>query len=177
MQLKFAESKFKELILYISHKAEPKNLGAIKLNKILWYSDMLSYLLFEKPISGETYIKRQYGPVPKHILAVIDQLVASGDMCMRDTNYFGYAKKEHLPLRKPDLSAFSADEISIVDNIIDTICEGHTATSISEHSHDRIWELAEIGEEIPYNTIFASQLGEIDEFDIQWSQQIMEKVA
>lgn len=173
MELKFNEIKFKELVLYISYKAEPKELGATKLNKILLYSDMVSYLDFGKPIVGETYIKRQYGPVPKHILNITEQLVASGDMFIRDINYSEYTKREYLPLREPNLSVFSPEEISIVDNFINIICYEHTATSISKHSHDRIWELAEIGEEIPYNTIFASQLGEIDEFDIQWAQRAL----
>ena len=44
----------------------------------------------------------------------------------------------------------------------------HTATSISEETHDLIWSLAQMGEEIPYETVFASRTSEIDETDVAW---------
>jgi hypothetical protein len=50
------------------------------------------------------------------------------------------------------------------------MCQKHTASSMSELSHDIIWEAAEIGEEIPLYTYFASRFGEINEEDIQWAK-------
>lgn len=39
--------KFKALVHYICWKVEdPRQLGATKLNKILWFSDVLTYLNF-----------------------------------------------------------------------------------------------------------------------------------
>ena len=38
---------------------------------------------------------------------------------------------------------------------------------ISEETHNEIWEIAAIGEEIPLYTIYAANLGEINEIDIE----------
>lgn len=149
------------------------DLGATKLNKILWYADITSYLYLEKPIIGETYIKRQYGPVPIHAPKTIAELVNSQQIVVRPTEYFGYPKREYIALTKPDLTLFSADEISIVDELIDVVCREFTAKAISETTHDKIWQLAQIGEEIPYCAVFASRLGEIDETDIAWAKQVL----
>lgn len=64
---------------------------------------------------------------------------------------------------------FSAEEISTVDEYIRIICNKHTAKSISEASHDIVWEVAEIGEEIPYFTVYSHLLGDIDVKDVEWA--------
>lgn len=174
----FNEEKLKALVHYICYKAhDPSILGAIKLNKILWHSDILSYRLWNKPITGETYIKRQYGPVSKNILRVVEKLVNEGAIITREVDYYGYSKKEYIALAKPNISLFTADEISLVDEIFDYVCKDNTATSISEKTHDDIWKLAIIGEEIPYYTILASKLGEINESDIEWAKGELKNVA
>jgi len=177
-RIKFKRDKFKKLVHYIAHKADPTKLGKTKMNKILWYSDIFAYLDNGKPITGETYIKRQFGPVSKNILDILDELVDENKIAIRDIdNFFGYEKKDFVSLNRPELKEFTAEEISLVDALIEIICEEHTAFSISEASHDRIWELAEIGEEIPYCAIFASRLAEIDEDDIAWAKEKLGKVA
>ncbi len=168
---KFQTDKFKCLVHYICYKADRDELGATKLNKILWFSDIWHYLTHGRTITGETYVKHHYGPVPKHIEPVLWDLQSSGMIQVRDAEYFGYPKKEYITIRKPDLSCFTADEISSVNDIIDDVCKGHTAASISALSHNRAWELAEIGEEIPCFTVFAGDPSPINQSDIDWACQ------
>ncbi len=175
--IEFNEEKFKNLILYVCSKCDPKELGSTKLNKVLWYSDMFSYLYLEKPITGETYIKLQFGPVPKDILTIIAEMKCADQIVIKDAELFGYGKKEYIALKKPDLASFSANEISLVDDLIEYVCREHTAKEISEESHDEIWKLAEIGEEIPYYAFLASKRGEIDKEDIEWAMKSLQKAA
>ncbi len=176
--MSFNREKFKSLVHYIAHKSDPAKLGKTKLNKILWYSDIVAYLQTGEAITGETYKKRQFGPVSHHILGILDELESESKIVIRSIELFGgYAKKEFISLIRPSLEGFSAEEISIVDSLLEIICENHTATSISEASHDRIWELAEIGETIPYNTVFAAHLDEIDEDDIEWAHEVLGSAA
>jgi hypothetical protein len=65
----------------------------------------------------------------------------------------------------------------LIDDVIGEICFNHTATSISLASHDRIWELAEIGDELPLETIFASDLDEVTEADVKWAKDALRKTA
>ena len=128
-------------------------------------------------MTGETYIKQQFGPVPKHILSTFDELQSESKVALRDASYFQYEKKEYVALKRPDLSMFSGEEVSIIDELINIICRGHTAKSISDKTHDQIWKLANIGEEIPYYTAFAGSLAEANQDDIDWAYRSISEDA
>lgn len=178
MVFKYNEPKFKSLVHYICHKCnESKKLGSIKLNKILYFSDLTSYLLFEKPITGETYIKRQFGPVPSSIVPVISKLKESKDIEINEVPYYGKMKAEYICHTEPELSQFDGTEIHLIDTIIDRILNNYSAMEISDATHDRIWEIANIGEELPYYTIFARETSELNEDDIDWANNKIKIVA
>jgi len=169
--------KFKTLVHYICWKVEdPRRLGATKLNKILWFSDLLTYLNFNAPVTGARYVKRQFGPVPVALLPVVEELRNDGKLAVRDVEYFGKPKREYFALETPDVSSFSPEEISLIDSIIQSVCEDHTASSISELTHNEAWKMAEIGEDLPFFTVFSSRSGEIDEQDIAWADSQIEKL-
>lgn len=171
-------NKLEALVHYVCYKShDPAALGAVKLNKILWYADVLTYVGKGKPITGETYIKRQFGPVPKHIQKVIKRLEDRGDIVVREVEYHEYPKREFIAMTKPDLAIFTPEEVSTIDYVIDIITHKHTAQSISMKSHDAIWELAEIGEEIPIYSVLAAKLGEVTEDDVKWAKRVLAKTA
>jgi hypothetical protein len=171
------QQKFDALVHYICARCDaPAKLGATKLNKVLWYSDAAAYLSKGHSITGATYIKRQYGPVPKGIMAARQRLVLGRLIIERDGAFFGYPQTQFIALTDPDLSQFTADEISIVDRIIEIVCNDHTATSISQLTHDQVWEAAQIGEEIPLYTVFASCPREITEDDLEWARAEMTRL-
>src|ERR1700733_1294307 len=103
--------KFKELVQYVcSICPDPNKLGAIKLNKILWYSERSAFLNLQKPITGARFVKRQFGPVATAMVPVLLELEKEGSLVVRDIEYFGQPKKEYISLRKADLSKFSSEE-------------------------------------------------------------------
>lgn len=169
----FDQAKFNELVHYICHKSDKDMLGAVKLNKILWFSDTLNFLSWGSSITGETYKKRQLGPVPHHIMHSLEQLEQEGFLSITEKPAYGYTKREYVSLKSPNIDIFKSHEISLIDEVIETITKNHTATSISELTHDDIWEMAEIGETIPYETIMVARLGEIDENDIAWANEVI----
>ena len=115
--------------------------------------------------------------MPRHILGIIEDLEAEEALVVREVEYYAKSKKEYVALKKPDISMFTAEEISLVDSVIDVVCHKHTATSISMASHDALWKLAEIGEEIPVYAALASELGEVTEDDVKWAKQVLSKTA
>lgn len=168
----YNSEKFSRLVHYICWKVEdPTRLGAVKLNKVLWFSDLLTYLHLNAPVTGARYVKRQFGPVPAAVLPAIDALKEAGAIAVREVEYFGKSKREFFALKTPDISIFSADEISLVDQIIQSVCDQHTAASISELTHNAAWEMADIGEDLPFFTVFSAMNGEIDEKDIEWADR------
>ena len=167
-------SKFAHLVHYICARCDdPVKLGATKLNKILWYADTIAYRELGKTISGETsYIKRQFGPVPKKILATLEQLRKSGKIRIREAASFG-KPKEFTSKVAADCSRFTDQEREIVDSVIDVVCNDHTASSISELSHDMIWEAAKVGEEIPVFAVLADYPGVVTAADRKWADEII----
>lgn len=168
-----AFNKLKALTHYICCECDPDDLGATKLNKALWYADAEWYLEHGEPLTGETYIKRQRGPMSKHFYEVIKSLQDDGSIMTRGVEYHGYNKMEYIPFKKADISQFLPEQISMVDKVIHHVCRENTAKSISLKSHDAIWEMAEIGEEIPLYAILGATLGEITERDLEWARGML----
>ena len=79
--------KFAALVHHIVHSCDPKQLGAIRLNKALWYIDVLAYQLRGESVTGETYRRRQFGPVPGSIMLVLDNLKSNGKIAIQQAEY------------------------------------------------------------------------------------------
>lgn len=172
VSMAFNREKFKALIHYVCWKCEdPTKLGAVKLNKVLWFSELLTYLHFNSPIAGARYVKLQFGPAPVAILPLLEELKNEGALAIRDVEYFGRAKREFFALTEPNISLFLAQEISVVDSVAQKICGEHTAASISDLTHNEIWEMAQIGEDLPFYTVFSARRGEVGEDDLAWADE------
>ena len=163
--------KFKALVHYVcSRRCDASStLGAVKLNKTLWLSDLSAFYRLGKPITGARYVKRKFGPVPTPILPVLQELESEGVLTVTQADHYGKRKTEYI-VHVPATDDFlSPEEKQIVERMISFVCDEHTATSISELSHDHIWRAAEDGEEIPHFTVFA-QPGEITDDERVWAQ-------
>lgn len=170
--------KYRELVLYIcANCGDTANLGATKLNKVLWFSDVFAFMNWGQPITGEQYVKQQFGPLATNVRDIVHDLEASGDLEVRKVDFHGYVKTEYVPHREPDLTLFNTREISLVDSMIGQICPVFTAKAISDFSHNDLWEMAETNEVIPYYAMFAVHPGEIDEDDIAWAEATIERRA
>jgi Protein of unknown function (DUF4065) len=172
-----ANQKLNNTVHFIISRCQPSELGATKLNKILWYSDLVHFEKFGSTITSDDYVKRQFGPVPKHVPISIRELEANDKIATREIEIFGKPKREYWSLNEPDISSFSPHEISILDSTIDWICTSHTAQSISDHTHDLLWESAEIGEVIPFGAALAYRAAEITPDDISWAIEELKKVS
>ncbi len=168
--MRFNPEKFKALVQYICYRCDnPRLLGKVKLNKILWFSDMLNFEATGKALTGESYVKRQFGPVPSHIDSAVEELQQENKLSVRLPDA-AYEPTLFFAAESPDLEAFSSAEISLVERMIEDICRNHTATSISNLTHDVIYDLAEMGETIPYEAFLASEPGEINARDLEWAR-------
>ena len=77
-----------------------------------------------------------------------------------------------VPLRKADVSHFTADEIVLVDTIIEAAA-GLTGAELSEVSHEFVgWILARDGATIPYETMLVIDESP-DEFVIGRTQELV----
>lgn len=152
--MQFDRAKLKDVILYACSRCEPSRLGAVKLHKVLYFSDMLHYAGVGAPMTGATYRKRPMGPTCDQLLSILSELSREKRLHIRDVEYFGYLKKEYIPLTEKAPDSLSKTERTLLDEVIEFVCVDNTAKTISEFSHNKAWEVAEFGEELPYTSVF-----------------------
>jgi hypothetical protein len=170
------ERKFKELLLYVSQKcATDPSFGATKLNKIMFYADFFAYANLGKPITNFEYQKLQYGPAPRRLLPIQQQMVADKELAIQEVHLLsGNIQRRTVNLREPNLTIFTGDEIALVDQVIQAL-ESVKAEAVSELSHRMIgWKVAEDGETIPYSTVFLSDQA-LGEAEIERGREIAER--
>jgi hypothetical protein len=146
------DQKLGELIIYIAQQCEgDERFAAIKLNKLLFYSDFTHYLKYGRSITGHDYQKLKNGPAPRRLMPVQRDLCEAGAIAVHDRQYFGLKQKRTFALRDPNLALFTATEIAIVDKMIRENWHLNGA-EISGKSHEFDgWQLAEMKETIPYS--------------------------
>jgi len=151
-KVQYDSDKLRELILHISRQSEGDPcFGAVKLNKILFYSDFIAYRQFGRSITGADYQKLNHGPAPRQLKPLHNRMRHEGAIAVRPNEYGGRMQQRSFALREPILGKFTAAEIALVDRIIQQLW-GKNATEVSELSHRFVgWKLAKLGESIPYS--------------------------
>ena len=159
-------------MLYIAQRCQGHaRFGGTKLNKILFYSDFFSYGKKGTPITGAEYFKLEFGPVPKRLMAVQSNLEDAGDAVVQKSDFLGKEQKRLVALRDPDLSLFRADEIELVNKVIEKL-EHMSAEEVSDLSHIRIWRITKLKQSIPYQAYFVSDK-DADEADIDAARHLI----
>lgn len=167
--MQFDRAKFKAVVLYVCSHCEPAALGAVKLNKALYYADMLHYLDAGSPLTGATYRKRALGPTCDQILPALRELEAAGEIQITETFYFGYRKKEYQALVEPDVERLSGRARALLDEVIDFVCRNNTAKTISDFSHSTPWEIVEFGEVLPYHNALLLIPNQVSRESFDWA--------
>jgi hypothetical protein len=103
-------------------------------------------------------VAQKFGPVPRHIKEATEELLRDGLIQSWSIPYYDYEVKRFTAHQPPDISVFSADELGFIDWWIKHVAEEHTATSISEKSHDYGWKIAGEGEELPLKAFLARRI-------------------
>jgi hypothetical protein len=128
---------------------QPDKLGAVKLHKALWFADVHAYRLTGQTITGGTFIRHQYGPFLKELDGAVAELERAGRLTVRMVNCREVEKREFIGRGEPDVNLLNERERQWLEQFAMEVCEDHTAASISERTHNRLWESAAMFEEIP----------------------------
>ena len=147
--------KFKEALLYILNKVGSKpNIGETVIYKILYFIDFDFYEKYEEQLIGATYIKNRYGPMPIEFKKIVERMIKDEDLTKVKDKYFEYPQTKYLPLRNADLSVLKANEIEIIDKVLNKLVDKN-AKEIGEYSHDDVpWLTTEEGKVIEYESVF-----------------------
>jgi hypothetical protein len=150
--------KLKEAIHYICRRMATRCelLGAVKLQKILWYVDVRSYGVTGKTVTAAAFVKGTYGPYTLAATPAIRELVREGRLHVDTEQYHDNEKARLIGKGETKKAVLSTRELGWLEEVTKDICECHTAASISEKSHGPIWQMAAFGEEIPFEATAVS---------------------
>lgn len=155
---------------YVIARTLPQELGATKLNKVLWFADCLAHERLGRSLTGVTEYRRlDQGPVPDGLDNVLDRLAARGAIAQRVAPTPGYARKEFLALEEPPVEQLDAAEIDLLHIVIDFV-RNKSAREVSELSHDALWtETPHLG----WMKVAAGsvRIGESGADQMEWAEQ------
>jgi len=143
-------------------------LGAVKFNKILWAIDVDAVLRKGRSLSGEkAYIKRHWGPVPRHILATLEDLESEGVIAQiqqpsstKTTDDDMRINPEQCEvLKAPEEGYFTQEERQRIEAYCRYLLS-YTGQALSNFSHDAVYDSYDMGEHIPLNIYLAGEIGE-----------------
>ena len=153
----FNRQKFREALLYVARESEDDiRFGLTKLNKILYFSDFKAFAILGCAITGATYRRLDYGPVPSVLLDVLCEMEAEGEIQRIERRDLNRLQKRVVPLRSPDRSVFSDRELEILDRVIMELGVLDASQSRLLSHLDVGWRIAHYEEVIPYHSAYIS---------------------
>ena len=162
--IRFDRAKLKAAAHYICSRLQPKELGNVKLHKILYFADMLSFCDSGAPLTGADYIKQSFGPTARHLTAVLEELASEQQIKIEKRTFYGFEKRDYISLTEPNRAILGNSAIELLDSVIE-FARDRSASELSELSHDVAWQAADMGERIPYAAVYGWQPEEITDED------------
>jgi uncharacterized phage-associated protein len=140
MSLEFNIQSFIQPVLYILNKAG-KPLDTHKISKILYFADREHLAKYGTTISGDTYMKMQYGPVPSTVYDIIKTIQGRKGIISTDLVSPFLAVVDGSKIIA--VSNFDADEFSQTEmECLDESVKSYLTKSfdfLTNHSHDEAW--------------------------------------
>ena len=142
-------SRLRELLLYVAEQsAHDDHCGAVKTNKILFWADFFAYAISGESITGTTYVRRKFGPVPKNLVPEREKMIANGEIDLVKIP-MGIRQQARIVAKRPaNRDTFKASELALVDWVIKSL-RGVNAADVSELSHGLAWKAVGDGDPIP----------------------------
>ena len=139
MEVQFDKVKALNALLYVANRVQRKDFH--KIFKIIYFADRQHLADWGRPITGDTYIAMEAGPVPSRLYDMLK--IVRGDSYYSDTEGLGrYFQIENWmyihPLQDADLNKLSANEQEALSEAIAKYSK-LSFDEIKEKSHDVAW--------------------------------------
>lgn len=138
--------KLESIVTYFAKNIS--NLYKVKLMKMLWYADTLSFQLYDQSMTGLVYRHANMGALPIGHYLIMD--LENIDMREEEEDYDNI--RFHIyPKNNIDMTVLSAEDRTILDKVIDKFKDFNTS-AIVRYMHDEIaYQKTEDGAIIPFH--------------------------
>ncbi|MCY3804511.1 MAG: Panacea domain-containing protein [Candidatus Saccharibacteria bacterium] len=146
-------NKYKFAILYFILNCNNDFLGATKLNKLLYYLDFISYRDRGHSVTGESYVNKPYGLVPKDIENQLNRLQSEGCIKIVNKPYESRHKTQFVIKNYGDQEysdIFEDYEQKLLDAICKQFKEWNTSMIVDQTHLEAPWVYSEDGKIVDY---------------------------
>jgi len=150
--------KIKAILLYLANNTNSKYLGKVKLMKLFYFADFLHVKKYGTPITFDSYVNLEHGPIPSAIKNLIDS--AADDIessVLQDTISFerpeGTKMFRVIPTRafiESDAKLLSDTELDILRKVCLRFSEKTTQFVEDESHNEAPWKNTRLLDNIPY---------------------------
>lgn len=157
----FDRERLRHLLLYVLEKCGGKpNLGETVLYKLLYFIDFEAVEILGRPLTGMSYVKLQYGPVPRkcEYESVTKEMTEKGELKIFSHEFYGKPQKRYVALREPNIEVFTKTEEALINRNLNQLSD-MKAGEITHYVHGDIpWKKTPDGEVINYGLAFQREL-------------------
>jgi len=133
-------------------------LGNVQMRKGLIMIDALYHSFYKETLTGVTYIKHWYGPVPDYDANNELYKMEFVEIKVVHERLGNKEKVAHYAISEPDFSAFpNKKAIEIIRDVAGYIIT-NKAGKLSEITHDAVYENTKMGDEIPIESIYSIEV-------------------
>lgn len=180
--MKIPISKLKAILLYLGNYTDTRFLGKTKLMKLFYFLDFMHLKEYGTPVTYDTYVKLEHGPIPSTIKNLVDTAADDIDVSeLSDTIHFekpeGISMARVLPNRKftkEDEGFFSETELEILKKVCLRFGDKNTQY-VEDASHSEApWKMTKIPDEIPYTLAAEDRDSKVKKEDIELLFKLLE---
>lgn len=174
--MKIPLGKLKAILLYFTNKTDARFLGKVKLMKLIYFLDFMHLKEYGTPVTYDTYVHLEHGPIPSTILNLVNNVIDDIDSAeLSDTisiepqkDYNMYRISPTRPFVEKDRDYLSESEIEILEKICAKFGNRNT-DFIEKASHNEApWNETIFSQEIPYTLAANDPDSKVQKEDIEF---------
>jgi uncharacterized phage-associated protein len=180
IRFNFNFPKFVSALAYLANRLT--DLDILKAVKIFYFADKEHLLEHGRPILGDTYVRWNYGPVPRAAKRVLDEFLCPEPYAIPFAN-LGYLREflavdatfkypRIKALRAADTSHLSTSEIHAIDSALAKYGDIPSGRLIDEAHKEKSWENTSPNCEIDYRLFFEGHPEANDMREIMEEEQL-----
>jgi uncharacterized phage-associated protein len=151
IKFKFDKDKAAEIMIYI--KSKVPQCDKQTLMKICFFADMNHLENYGRPLTGNRYVKMNYGPVPSEIYDMLRNP-------LQDEQYIvvnGYSLATN---REANLKKLSKSDVNSIDYAVDMLADMDFKKR-TDVSHGHAWHSADLNKVIDFEAML-EEIGDIE---------------
>lgn len=146
------KEKYKNALLYFITKCGNEKLGIMKLNKLFYYLDFISYRDRKETVTGETYIHLPKGPFASSLQEDIIESAQKEKLidCKKDESEKYGKRNRFRALKTWDSKVFDEYEIKLLNYICETFENWSTDQMVAQTHSEAPWVFSKPNESLDY---------------------------